>query len=100
MDKQLFKDYVELEERLKSLEEEKELLRDKIILELQNSKIEKAETDFGTFTRVKRTSWEYTKKISALEEKLQIAKVKEQQSGKAKSSETESLRFTKLKPAI
>lgn len=98
MDKTLFKEYVLLDEKLKALEEEKELLRDKIVLELQQAKIEKAETDFGTFTRAKKVSWVYTKKIGELEEKVKIAKVKEQQSGKAKAEESEYLRFSKPKP--
>lgn len=97
MDKKLFAKYVELDNQLKAIEEEKELLRDMIVLELKNAKIEKASTDYGVFTRAKRQSWEYTAKVAGLEEKVKIAKVKEQQSGKAKMVENEYLRFTPLK---
>jgi len=97
MENKLFDKYIEIDNQIKRLESEKELLRDSILVELRSANLEKASTGYGTFTRAKRINWQYTAKIDALEEKVELAKVKEVQSGKAKSVVTEHLRFTPTK---
>lgn len=97
MENKLFDRYVQIDTQIKQLESEKELVRDSILVELRSANMEKASTNYGTFTRAKRINWQYTTKIDALEEKLELAKVKEVQSGKAKSFVTEHLRFTPTK---
>jgi hypothetical protein len=96
MAKTLFEKYWELDGQIKKFEEEKELLRDMIVVEMRDADTKKQSTDFGIFTRAAKTNWKYTDKVTQLEEKVKVAKVKEQQSGKAQASLTEYLKFTPL----
>lgn len=97
MNNSLFKEYAKLEIQYAELQKTKESLREKIVSELKKEGVEKAETDFGIFTRAKKISYEYTDAIRKLEEKTKLAKVKEQNSGKAKAVESEYLRYTPQK---
>ncbi len=94
MDKKLFKAYVKLNDQIKALDEQKEEMRATIISTLAKEGIEKAETDFGTFTRAKKTSHAYTDAVKTLEEKVKMAKTKEQQQGKTIITVSEYLVFT------
>lgn len=86
--------YSALDRELKKLEEEKETLRSQIISDLQSQSVDKVETDYGTFTVAHRVSYTYTDKVKALEEKVKLAKVKEEQKGLAEAKETQYLRYT------
>lgn len=98
MDQALLAKYVALESSLKKLEEEKESLRSQILLEMQNHSLEKMESEyFGTFSIAKRTTWKYSDKVNIMEEKLKIAKVKEQDREIATPIISESLRYTPVK---
>lgn len=91
MQAKLLKEYHLIEEEYKLLEEKRRRLREKIVISLKKDGVDKVESDFGSFTIAHRLSWVYSKAIGKIEEKLKIAKTKEQQKGLAKSSETEYL---------
>ena len=93
----LYKKYASLNEKLLALEEEKQSLRAEILAELKRSGIDKDETAYGTFSVIKTARWTYTKVVKMLEEKLKIKKIKEEQSGKAKATFTEGIRYTAIK---
>ena len=95
MDTALLKQYAQLNKKIERLEEEKGLLRNSILAELNLNKIEKAETNYGIFTIGHRRSYTYTEVVKKLEEKLKITKVKEEQSGLAKEKVTDYLVYTK-----
>jgi predicted nucleic acid-binding Zn-ribbon protein len=93
----LYKQYVDLEKEFKALEEKKQALRDQIVSAMRAEKIEKDATEFGTFTIAKKTSWTYSEAVKKLEDKVKIAKVREQEKGVAKSEVIEYLRFSEKK---
>lgn len=94
MQKELFKDYVVLDAKIKTLENEKQLLRDAIVSAMKAEKTEKMETAFGTFTVAARAVWKYSKKIIAMQEKVKIAMTTEQEKGTAKKSMIEYLVYS------
>lgn len=94
MDTALFKQYAALETKLKELESRKSELKEKILASLEADKLTKAESVFGTFTRATRTSYTYSDKVKALEEKANLAKLQEQQKGIAKAKYTQYLVVT------
>lgn len=89
--------YIKLEIEYKELEARKQALRLEILNEMNKEKMQKVDTDFGSFTVCTKKSWKYTPAVSALEEKLKIARIKEQDRGVAKAVESEYLLF---KPVI
>jgi aspartate/tyrosine/aromatic aminotransferase len=92
----LFKKYQELDEEYKKLEERRKEVREAIVEELQKEGISTLDSDHGKFTIATRTSYSYSDKVKALEEKVKIAKVREQQKGIAQTSETQYLVFTQV----
>ena len=94
MQNTLLKEYVKLEEKFKALETEKKELRTKIVEDMTKAKMEKIETDFGSFTICQKASWKYTEAVEKIEDRLKIARIKEQEKGLAKRSVTEYLLFT------
>lgn len=86
--------YVELEERFKALEQEKQELRAVILDDLRQNNLDKIESEvFGSFTVAHKTSWKYSPAIVKLEEKVKIAKDKEQKKGVAKPVVTDYLLY-------
>lgn len=94
MNKAIFAQYAALNETLATLEKEKEVLRTQILESLTKENTLKAETEYGTFTRASRASWVYSERIKEMNEKLKIAKTKEENNGKAKKTMTEYLVFS------
>lgn len=94
MDPKTLSKYAKLNDKINALEEERNALKADIMSDMHKQKVEKAETEYGTFTRATRTTWQYTKKVDKLSEQLKIAQIKEQDSGKAKAKVSEHLRFT------
>lgn len=86
MQKELLKQYASLEIKFKLLEEEKKLLREKIVEDFNKNKIDKMETDYGSFTICEKKTWIYSKKVKTLEDKVKIEKDKEQKKGIAEIS--------------
>ena len=80
--------------------EERELVKEKILVGMQNNKEIKAEYAFGKFALATRKSYTYSPKITDLEEKVKLAKLKEQEKGLAKVKETPYLIFKENKDDI
>ncbi len=91
--------YLALEAEFKAIEMERTAMRAAIVQEFQKEGIEKFEDPrLGSFTVAHRTTYEFSKAVKALEEKVKIAKTKEQQKGTAKvKSETSYLVYTEPK---
>lgn len=94
MQKQLLRKYRDTQRKKKELELKMQELKDEIIDEMVNEGLEKQETTYGIFTLAYRTNYKYTDEVKKLEEKVKLAKVKEEQKGVADPSETQYLVFT------
>lgn len=90
----LLEEYVIIEEQFKLIEQKKKDARAAIVADFTKKNIEKVETDFGSFTISSRTVWSYTDAVKKLEEKVKIAKTKEQEKGVADATTTEFLLYT------
>lgn len=97
MDTKKIKEFLKLLAKMDDLKIAYEASRQALIEDMQKSKLEKAETDFGTFTRAKKSSWSYTEKVKELKEKVKVQEIKEQNSGVATKVENEYLRYTPVK---
>lgn len=93
----LFIRYAELEEQLEIIEEQKRELREEILADLTARGIEKHQTDVGTFTVCRKTSWTYTDAVKKLKDKVKLAEIEEQEKNKAKATVTEYIKFTEKK---
>jgi hypothetical protein len=94
----LLSEYVEVEARFKALEDVKQDLRGKILEAFKKEKIDKMEDPtLGTFSIAHKTTWTYSPAVKTLEGKVKIAKIKEQEKGIAKSSESNYLLYNKPK---
>jgi|SRR3990167_3793524 len=93
----LYKKYANLNQKLLALEEEKQSLCAEILAEMKKNDTEKDSTSYGTFSVMRISRWTYTEAVTKLEEKVAIAKIKEQQKGIAKAKITENLRYTAVK---
>ena len=90
---QVFTKYTELQIKIKALEEEKKGLALKCLGELQKNEIQQMKNEFGTFSIMERRSWRYSKGVKIQEEIVKKLKKQEEESGKAKATTSESLRF-------
>lgn len=97
MQNKLLVEYAVLDKHFKELEKERDILRDAIVESLKKDNLDKVESSYGDFTIAKKTSWSYTAKVKAMEDKVKIAKDKEQKKGLAKASVTEYLLFKENK---
>jgi hypothetical protein len=86
-----------LQAKRKEIEAQEKQVRLLIIDEMQESGEIQVVSEYGKATITPHTSYTYSEKITALAEKLDLAKVKERQSGKAKSTVTIGLTFTPKK---
>ncbi len=80
---EILKRYSEIKQQIRSLEDEESLLKDIIIKEMGEEKVKTYPTVFGKFTVAEKLNWIYSPKVKSLEEKLKIAKIDEQESGRA-----------------
>lgn len=88
MDK--YKEYADIELQIKYLEAKKALLKNDILKEDFKS----VSYEYGKFTKSITKSYKYTDKVKALEEKVKLAKDREQQKGIATVVESPRLTFT------
>lgn len=94
MDSTLLAEYQALRKKREDLELQESVLKEQIVIAFHKNKQVKSEGEYGTFTLASRTSYKYTEKVKALEEKVKLAKVKEEQKGIALPSVTEYLVYT------
>lgn len=93
MQNKIYKKYVTFEEKFKEMEAKRKELREALVDQMKKDKIEKMETEFGSFTVCKKVTWVYSSVIKQLEESLKIKKIKEQEKEIAEKSESEYLLF-------
>lgn len=93
MKEHLFNRYATLKKTIKSFTEELEVLSEALIKDLEDNGLKKTELPSGKFTIVTKKSYKYSKKVTLLEEKLKLEKVKEQEKGTAKITETDYLLY-------
>lgn len=93
MQKELLKKYANIEAKLRTLEEERLAFRAQILSDLQKNKLDKVQSDYGSFTVSSRKTWTYSDTVTALAEKLKITKSKEEVKGIAKATINEYLLF-------
>lgn len=94
MNNALLRKYQDIRFKREQLEKEENEIKDQVVKYMQLEGISKEETTWGTFTIASRTSYKYSDKVKALEEKVKLAKVKEEQKGTATPSTTEYLVYT------
>jgi len=92
MDK-ILGEYAEIRAQIKDLEEKENGLKEVILLGLEDAEEGKIETSFGKFIRAVRKSYTYSPKVTTLEEKVKLAKIKEVEKGTAELKETAYLLF-------
>ncbi len=97
MQNTLLAQYAEIETEYKALDFARSALRDLIVEEMQKSKLDKVESDFGLFTVARKQSWSYSPAVTKIEDRLKLAKVKEQQKGLAEAKETTYLVYKQVK---
>lgn len=89
----IYEKYAQYKKEQKLLDEIVESLKNTILADMEKRNVDKDERLEGTFTVVRTTRWEYTEKVRAMEEKIKIAKTREQEQEKAIPTITESLRY-------
>lgn len=98
MQEKLLKEYVKLEARFKELEQDRQELRSKILSAMQESRLEKVESVWGSFTVAARQTWKYSKAVDKIAEQLALRKAQEVKKGIA-TVENETA-YVVFKPVI
>lgn len=93
MNIELLKQYADIKNQIKSLEDQESFLKTAILEELDKNKMDKAETAFGKFTKATKITYIYSPKVNEMEEKVKLAKLKEVEKGIAEEKKTEYLLF-------
>lgn len=92
--KLLYQKYIELSEKRDQIEQERSIVAEQILREMETQKIEKVEADNGVITKSIRKSYKYTENVDSLVKNLKEIKRVEEESGLAKVKETEYLRIS------
>lgn len=82
----MYKEYAKLDAQIKALEAKKQEMRLSIVKGLEKQGIESEVTKFGTFTVAEKKTYTYSDKITALAEKVKLAKIREEDKGIATAS--------------
>ena len=93
MDKALYKKYATVKDKMKELEIEIDEVKEAILKDMKKNKMVKQQMDFGIFTVCNKSSWTYSEELKKKEEKIKIAKFKEQEQGIAEEKVTNYLLF-------
>ena len=89
--------YALLESQIKTLENQKDELRAKILKDMIEKGESKIETALGKFTVTPLKKWTYPKSVTEIGEQFKVEKAKAESNGDATYVEQESLRFTPIK---
>lgn len=92
--KNLYAELAEVQAQRKLLEAREAVLKIGILGDMDKNGVETFTNDYGKFTRSCRTSYTYTEAVKKLEEKVKLAKIKEEKRGVATKKETVYLTFT------
>lgn len=96
MNSQLYKEYALLKAQIDELEAKSEKIRLEIYDDMDGLHVNSLQTQFGGFQIAGRTTYEYSLKVKAMEEKVKKAKKIEELKGIATiKSVSQSLRFFK-----
>ena len=92
----MYKEYADLKLQLRILEAKEAQLKLAILSDLHKQKVDKIEGDYGKFTICQKKRWTYSRKLQKFEEDIKIQKIEEQESGKAKSEDSEYVMYKPL----
>jgi len=93
INQELLKKYAEAKAALEKQEEVVKTMGVEVLSHLQENKVEKAQTDFGSFSLVTVPRWKYSDDMRARETNLAMSKKDERENGRATQTATTSLRF-------
>lgn len=93
----LLNKYAELSIQIKELEANRAAIKGDIVEQFVSQGVEKVESDLGTFSVIRTSTWTYSKKLTKEMEDLKIKQVREQEKGLAKAKVNESIRFQQKK---
>lgn len=94
MRQNLYRDLAKIKAQIEELEAKQAQIRLSIIEGMEASGDMQVVNQYGKVTISQRAKYTYSEKINALEGKVKLAKIKEQQSGAAKATYTTVLIFT------
>jgi len=95
--KKELKQYATLQSQIRDLELQRDALKEVIMDSLHKERLDKVESDYGKFTLSHRVSYTYSEKIEKMNERIKLAKVREEENGTAQERITEYLTFTPIK---
>jgi len=95
--KALAEEYGHLVVQIDALVKSQDLVKEKMKEEMKKAKVDRLETNPGTFSFYKRASWLYSADIKSGYELLKKEELAEQESGVAKKTESEVFKFTPVK---
>ena len=93
----LVKEYADIKNTIKELSQKAKEIESTILFGMQQQEMKSFKSNYGTFSLVGRKMWQYTEAITELELELKSKKTEEEETGKARSLESISLRFTGAK---
>ena len=98
MNKALFEEYNELETSIRILKEQQNGVREKLIMELVTEDVAKVQTDFGTFSRIPKKTYEFEedviKKVTSLKKQIKKEEALAKAEGRVSVEVIQTLRFT------
>lgn len=92
-----YEEYAIIEAQIKELENKKDSLRGLILKEMVESGEEAVDTAVGKFSVTRLKKWTYPESVTSLKDKYDAEKARAESTGEATYTESESLRFTKIK---
>ena len=92
--KNVYKELAKIQAQRKTLEAQEAELKLAIIEDMETRGETSAVTTYGKATISYRTTYEYTEAVQKLNERLKLAKVKEEQKGLATPKQSKYLTFT------
>jgi len=97
MNKEMLKEYAELCQQIKELEQKKKAIQPLVLAHMQEVGVEKIQSPFGTFSINERTSYTYSEEVLMIQEELQFAKKEEEENGKATPKTLQFIRYQRPK---
>ena len=93
MEKTIFEELANLELQKKQIELQIEETRSKVVEEMEKTKADKVETNYGKFFFTIRKIWKYSESVKNASDNLKNLQTKEQENGTATFEEKKSLTF-------
>lgn len=96
-DTTIYKTLADLLALQKDIEAKVQEAKQTLLAEMEANGEEKVQTEYGSFTVASRKSYTYTDAVKKLEEKVKLAKVKEEQTGTATKKITQYIVYSNKK---